>query len=287
MSTPEIGAVILIAVMGPLEIGQSSSLPRRLEFSFGQVALTKNGDLVTITRGEGPGDPRRFTAESTAPQRRTVLISRRDCAGLWGRIDSDTIRAYATVPSEALEHTPPDVQQGDHLLLVIDERTTVEWSYSDLLLVKARRAPLEEIERSILDVWDRRVRHPVTPRRLRISISERCRQAGSELEIVKKGDTATIAVKLPGGESGGECRRLSMKEVQSVWGTVLHERILDREFGATEPSDPSATPDTVRSLSVVAEGVTLVDFSHGTDFYGRQSFEALLGVCRTMSGWRR
>jgi hypothetical protein len=286
--------MLLIEISWPLMIGLlslvaagheagcsrlSTDVPKQLHYSFGGVALVREGEYVAITgvsawtNAQVP-QPTEF---DPAPCARLIRLD--DFARLWAALRAIDLAPLTTPPDGAFEHTPPDMNSIESLKLVVDNRTLIDWSKPDYALAAPVRRPLDAFNDSLRSLWIARTNDPVLPTRFTLSLTAPSHSETIRFELTRT-EHGTRLAKQPSGKS----HEVSKEEFKTLWSELVRTNALCDSYRAGGPKVPSQPLFRACEMKATVNGMQVISFAFGEKFNGRDRFDAV--TARLDSLWR-
>jgi hypothetical protein len=124
-------------------------IPGSLRFRFNAVALTKEGDSITLTVYPVWQDAQRGPPPGFEDNLRTCRLSRAQFESLYRRLRLIELKRYTRLNDDDFVWTPPDLSHTEMLHYAVDGRELVSWGREYRFLKGALRAPLAALEREL------------------------------------------------------------------------------------------------------------------------------------------
>jgi hypothetical protein len=245
--------------------------PSKLQYSFGPTSLVRDGEYIAVVSA-----PVWNNAQVPPPSRLDTspcarLISLEDFTRLWNQFSQIDL-APVTHPADGeFESAPPDMNHVEFFRLIIDEKNMIDWSRPDYLLAAAIRRPFDAFNDSLKATWTKRTADLVLPSSfvLEVSIVVEGRPEHSKLEWAKGMKSGVLS------SESGKGRDVSHDQFEAFWSELIQDNTLCTTYRASGVRTPSQTEDTTCSMKAVVNGVTVVNFSLGEKFDGRDRFDAV------------
>ncbi len=126
-----------------------AEVPKSLRFRFNAVALTKEGETITLTLYPVWPDAQLGPPPGFEDNVRTRRLSQAEFRKLYRQLEKIDFKRYARLTDNDFTRTPPDLSHTEMLHFSVDGREVVSWGKGHWFLKAELRAPLQALEQEL------------------------------------------------------------------------------------------------------------------------------------------